>query len=474
MTRQSCSNTAIKMLLDSPDIFLEVVIGCKLNVYRIFSGTDEKYHCAEILSIRNKEYGMQGAQYYVHYEGFNKRLDEWVDFSRLSLETLELSKEARRRLSSLPDSVPGGGELKASFNLSLSGRRRGRASGSRSRLRSRGARRAYFLNHAALDEVREQKAAETPSLADNRDRVSGVQSEKHRTTGSMALSAVQVMRVRNISTVIIGKHELETWYFSPYPEEVGDSAILYICEFCLEFTNSIECFARHRDKCSIMHPPGSEIYRNNSISFYEIDGRRQKRYCRNLCLLSKLFLDHKTLYYDVDPFLFYVMTTNDDYGHHIIGYFSKEKQSADNFNVACILTLPQYQRLGYGRVLISFSYELSKIEKKAGSPEKPLSDLGLLSYRSYWLDVITEILCSSRIASVDEISKRTSIAAADVLYTLFAMDVIKYYRGKVIICLSKNILERRERLAQKHRIQIDPSKIVWTPPTYPQSNVQVA
>jgi hypothetical protein len=27
-----------------------------------------------------------------------------------------------------------------------------------------------------------------------------------------------------------------------------------------------------------------------------------------LCLLSKLFLDHKTLYYDVDPFLFYVMT----------------------------------------------------------------------------------------------------------------------------------------------------------------------
>ena len=29
---------------------------------------------------------------------------------------------------------------------------------------------------------------------------------------------------------------------------------------------------------------------------------------QSLCLLSKLFLDHKTLYYDVDPFLFYVMT----------------------------------------------------------------------------------------------------------------------------------------------------------------------
>ena len=46
-------------------------------------------------------------------------------------------------------------------------------------------------------------------------------------------------------------------------------------------------------------------------------------YCQNLCLLAKLFLDHKTLYFDVEPFLFYVMTENDNSGCHIVGYFSK-------------------------------------------------------------------------------------------------------------------------------------------------------
>lgn len=50
-----------------------------------------------------------------------------------------------------------------------------------------------------------------------------------------------------------------------------------------------------------------------------------KIYCQNLCLLAKLFLDHKTLYYDVEPFLFYVLTKNDEKGCHLVGYFSKVK-----------------------------------------------------------------------------------------------------------------------------------------------------
>lgn len=48
----------------------------------------------------------------------------------------------------------------------------------------------------------------------------------------------------------------------------------------------------------------------------------------------------------------------------MVGYYSKEKYSEQGYNLACILTLPPYQRMGYGRFIIQFSYELSKKERK--------------------------------------------------------------------------------------------------------------
>lgn len=70
-----------------------------------------------------------------------------------------------------------------------------------------------------------------------------------------------------------------------------------------------------------------QVYRKEKISVWEVDGKRYKQYCQNLCLLAKFFLDHKTLYYDVEPFLFYVMTMVDNEGFHTVGYFSKVSES---------------------------------------------------------------------------------------------------------------------------------------------------
>jgi histone acetyltransferase HTATIP len=242
--------------------------------------------------------------------------------------------------------------------------------------------------------------------------------EKLRTQGSMTQSQSEISRVKNLDRIQIGKHLVEAWYFSPYPVEYAHTPVLYVCEFCLSFYASEKQIERHRHKCTLQHPPGNEIYRHEDISFFEIDGRKQKTWCRNLCLLSKAFLDHKTLYYDVDPFLFYVMCVRDEYGVHLVGYFSKEKESAEAYNVACILTLPQYQRMGYGKLLIEFSYELSKKEQRLGSPEKPLSDLGLLSYRAYWAETIVELLINTKDdISIDEIANRTAITTNDVFAT---------------------------------------------------------
>ena len=109
------------------------------------------------------------------------------------------------------------------------------------------------------------------------------------------------------------------------------------------------------------HPPGDEIYRDGAVAIFEVDGRKNKIYCQNLCLLSKMFLDHKSLFYDVEPFLFYVMTETDDAGAHFVGYFSKEKLSPKSYNVSCIMTLPVRQRQGWGNLLIDFSMSVRRL-----------------------------------------------------------------------------------------------------------------
>ena len=92
-------------------------------------------------------------------------------------------------------------------------------------------------------------------------------------------------------------------------------------------------------------------YDKANMSVFEVDGYIHKLYCQNLCLLAKLFLDHKTLYFDVEPFMFYGLTEVDKYGCHLIGYFSKVATCYH-----CVLfgltVFPQNASLGFNLVVI--------------------------------------------------------------------------------------------------------------------------
>ncbi|CAK4019938.1 histone acetyltransferase, MYST family [Lecanosticta acicola] len=347
-------------------------------------------------------------------------------------------------------------------------------------------------------------------------------------SGETPARSKQAGQPSKIKCINFGQYEIDTWHAAPYPEEYSRNKHLYICEFCLKYMSSDYVAWRHKLKCAAKHPPGDEIYRDQiknsetgaetTLSFWEVDGRRNPLYCQNLCLLAKLFLGSKTLYYDVEPFLFYIMTENDEFGCHFVGYFSKEKrgcgplpamdarssfedsqpsqalqangatgadlegtandpalQSPGN-NVSCILVLPVHMRRGFGRVLIEFSYLLTKVEGRTGSPEKPLSDMGLVSYRSYWRTIICRLLLrykgqesitnESKPVTIVQIAKETGMTPDDIISTLEALrflvrdPISKTYALRLDYDYMKEYVDKHEK---KATIKVYPERLCWTP-----------
>ena len=276
----------------------------------------------------------------------------------------------------------------------------------------------------------------------------------------------EATKVRTIDEIVMGNYRCCTWYFSPFPEEYHNEKTLYFCEFCLNFYVKKDELERHlKTNCLLRHPPGNEIYRDDKISMFEVDGKTESIYCENLSYLSKLFLDHKTLAWDVDPFLFYILTEYDKYGYHFVGYFSKEKDSPQGWNLSCILTLPFHQRKGYGKFLIEFSYLLSKREQKYGSPERPLSDLGYSTYFAYWTQKICETLrkWEGNAITINDIAEETHIKQKDIHNVMSDLHLLAYDNGSYIVIADKKILDELEKRTGKKGYPLDPDKLIWTP-----------
>uniref|UniRef100_A0A094ZIX6 Histone acetyltransferase n=1 Tax=Schistosoma haematobium TaxID=6185 RepID=A0A094ZIX6_SCHHA len=457
------------------------------EVYKVLRSTGQYYPAAV---IEGRIDGNGNKEYYVHYCNHDRRLDEWVTSERIDCSA-KLKIPCESSLNQLTDSA--GCDVRFTRN-------------------------------------QKRKLEETSKVLQESDSLDS-------TTQKLELEYQEFTRVKFIDQIQFGKYEIDTWYFSPYPEEFRQVKKLWICEYCLKYMKYSETWLNHiKYDCKAKRPPGKEIYNHGNLCVFELDGNVQKLYCQNLCLLAKLFLDHKTLYYNVSPFIFYVLCEIDNDGVHLVGYFSKksnsyspvgvlnikhindevrrlgglrygknilsllkvilkafEKVSADNYNLACILTLPPFQRRGYGHFLISLSYELAKIEQIVGTPEKPLSDLGRLSYRSYWEKVILNFLLENPNCTMNELSTKTCIAIDDIIWTLQYHPIINNWQHGHQICLHRDTIQqylnqlndehsmkafptdgkeqrKNRKLMHKNSFVLDINRLKWDPPIKSSQN----
>lgn len=181
---------------------------------------DGKLHPVKVIERRKLNSGPDDYQYYVHYNEFNRRLDEWVKLDQLELESVE----------------------------------------------------------ADADEKVEDKAGGLKMTRHQKRKIEETHAEEgHEDFDAASLREhEEFTKVKNISKIELGRYEIDTWYFSPFPPEYSDCSKLFFCEFCLSFVKRKEQLARHMRKCDLKHPPGDEIYRQGSLSMFEVDGKKKQ------------------------------------------------------------------------------------------------------------------------------------------------------------------------------------------------------
>lgn len=133
------------------------------------------------------------------------------------------------------------------------------------------------------------------------------------------------------------------------------------------------------------------------------------------------------------------------------------------------MTLPIFQRYGFGRFLIDFSYLLSRKENLLGTPEKPLSDLGRISYQSYWKYCILNQMRNKSVITVEEISKATGMNVHDISSTMQDLGIIHYnsqLENKYELRVEKKLFDS----LKEPKLKVNEESLRWTPLVLPQSN----
>ena len=122
----------------------------------------------------------------------------------------------------------------------------------------------FILGNRRLDEWVSESAFQVGSIVtikeqkkvhDNHEHPQGEEEKETHYQFSKASGPTFEARPRNIDRIIIGRWDIHTWYYSPYPKEiVGEhkyTPSIYICEFCL----SAFKLKRSLDRHMVFHRP---------------------------------------------------------------------------------------------------------------------------------------------------------------------------------------------------------------------------
>lgn len=280
-----------------------------------------------------------------------------------------------------------------------------------------------------------------------------------------------VLHSRNIKEVAFGHCTFDTWYgngayfASARSGQLGAEATtvprkrdglpsvsgfwletLHVCDFCFKYTSDAAKMDLHLAVCPFnkeFPPIGTLVYADTKAKrlIKKVRGFRNELFCQNLCLFGKLFIDDKSVYYNVEAFDFYIV-----YGvsekhtltglldaptfYRPMGFFSKEVTAwePDN-NLACICVFPPYQRLRLGLLLIEFLYAAAEaLGQLPLGPEFPLSPYGKQLYLRYWgIKIAFELLTTfqdTRQLTLGELAVSTGFRREDLVFALEHMGIL--------------------------------------------------
>lgn len=129
------------------------------------------------------------------------------------------------------------------------------------------------------------------------------------------------------------------------------------------------------------------------------------------------------------------------------------------------------------RFYLIAGYLLSKEEGQPGTPEKPLSDLGRVSYHAYWKSVILEYLYDHKDKpfTFEDIAHTTGMHMNDIAITFQLLGFVRYLPSndtmKLGLCIDWNkVNNHMTKVKSRPRLEIDPECLRWTPLLAPTVN----